>query len=101
MLTAFQCATGAYRTEDGELLCENCFDGGEDFARPVSNFELDEEQNARTEDYDWSYDRDPDAGPLDEDQDLNEYHRGCEPALYDDNGHELREAYHEHPEVEA
>ncbi len=101
MLTGYQVSTGAYETEDGELLCEQCFERGDVFARPVSNFELDEQQALQADGYDWSYEADPDAGPLDPDQDLDAYHQGCEPALYDEDGHELREAYHEHPEVES
>ncbi|MES2156062.1 MAG: hypothetical protein V4510_13090, partial [bacterium] len=38
MLTAFQCETGAYMTENGELLCEDC--ARDDFTKPVSRYEL-------------------------------------------------------------
>lgn len=49
MLTAYQCETVAYRTEDWELLCYNCFDNGADFACPVSRFALEEELNGPEE----------------------------------------------------
>jgi hypothetical protein len=50
MLTGFQVATGAYQTEDGEVLCEGCFDRGDAYCRPVSNYALDEWQSAAAED---------------------------------------------------
>lgn len=57
MLTAYQCETAAYQTEDGELLCPECFDRGDTLARPVSRYALDEEQSARGQDaFSWEYD---------------------------------------------
>lgn len=81
MLTAFQVETAAYVTESGELLCPECFDDGDTYAKPVSRYGLDEWQTAYAEDHEW-----------DEDDGLD--HAECEPALYDDNGHELLAEYH-------
>lgn len=50
MLTGFQVSTGAYSDENGELLCETCFDRGDSYCRPVSNYELDERQAQDSED---------------------------------------------------
>jgi hypothetical protein len=106
MLTSFQVAVGGYVTENGDLLCEQCFDRGDTFAKPVSNYELDEWQSERGYGYEWEYEHDDDEEEVlvqkaDESYEdfnarLNEYHEECEPALFDDNGHELREAYHYH-----
>jgi len=74
MLTAFQCAIGAYQTEGGELLCESCFRGGDAYARPVSNYALDEWQ------VESSRDEYPDCECL-------------EALRCDDCGEELNEAY--------
>lgn len=49
MLTGYQASTGAYQDQDGELYCENCFDRGDSYARPVSNYELDEAESAYAE----------------------------------------------------
>lgn len=44
MLTSYQLETGAYVTQDGEILCDDCFELGNEYARPMSNYELDEYQ---------------------------------------------------------
>lgn len=51
MLTSYQVQTAAYQTEDGELLCESCFDEGEFFCRPVIRYELDEQETAMSVDW--------------------------------------------------
>ena len=51
MLTAYQVSTGAYVTEDFELLCERCFDYGDTYCRPVSNYSLDEWQAGQSDCY--------------------------------------------------
>ena len=83
MLTGFQASTGAYVTEDGELLCPSCFNDGDTLARPVSNYGLDEWQSEDATGYEW-----------DDDDGLD--HSECEPALFDANYHELRAEYHYH-----
>lgn len=117
MITAYQAATGAYLTEYGDLLCDACFASGDDYAKPISNYGLDEEQTAYAEGYEWSdttctcdHDEDDHAGAwLDsidgahclDDCDCEEFtavkHDGCEPALFDTNGHLLLDEYHDHP----
>jgi hypothetical protein len=98
MITAFQASIGAYMAEDGELLCEDCFASGDRFARPVSNYELDEEQAYASEGaFDWDYaegKRTVDGKAFARIDGL--WHAeacGCEAALLDINGHELREPY--------
>ena len=82
MLTGFQVATGAYMDEYGELLCEECFDNGDSFCRPVSNYALDEEQSIRAEDG---------FCAVAEDRWDNDSDCGCEPELLCDGcGAELR-----------
>jgi hypothetical protein len=110
MLTSFQVAVGGYITEYGDLLCEECFDRADTYAKPMSNYELDEWQSSEGYGHDWRYDHDDDEDGVlvqraDESMDdfdtrVNEYHEECEPALLDVNGHELREAYHYHREKE-
>jgi hypothetical protein len=99
MLTGFQVATGAYETEDGELLSETTFDQGEHYARPVSNYELDERQTQEARDWlDWEH--------LDTEvvEDGIEYRQGldgmwhiedcgCEPDLIDIYGVTIRDSY--------
>lgn len=98
MLTAFQASTGAYMTEDGELLCESCFESEDVFAKPVSNYGLDEEQTASSEgSFDWDYaDQIREVDGVSQALINDHWHVeacGCEAALLDANGHELREAY--------
>ena len=81
MLTGFQVSTGAYMTEYGELLCEDCFDRGDTYAKPVSNYALDEWQSGSSDGY-----FDGEEGHAEDCY--------CEPALHcDDCGGELREQY--------
>lgn len=80
MLTAFQVQTAAYVTEDGEILCSECFDRGDTYAKPIIQYVLDEWQTSEAQDYEW-----PEDG-VD--------HSECEPALFDLNGDVLLEAYH-------
>lgn len=89
MLTGFQVAIGAYVTEDMDLLCEDCYRLEDVYAKPVSNYELDEWQSQEAYDYEWD----------DDDEAVD--HQYCEPELLDVNGHELREAYHEGHEDES
>lgn len=85
MLTAYQCETVAYQTEYGDLLCPDCFDRGDDFARPLIRYSLDEEQTYRAED---GY------CAVTEDSWDNESGCGCEPAIYCDHCYaELLEEY--------
>lgn len=100
MITAFQAALGGYITEHGDLMCEDCFRSEDTYARPMSNFELDEWQTQDAERLSWDY-----AERVSETEDGTKvalldgvWHVegcGCEPALYDMNGHELREAYND------
>jgi len=102
MLTGTQVATGGYVTENGELLCERCFEMGDDYARPVSNYELDEWQSSNSTGLYCVIDEDGDHDRWnDEYEDVEPGERKgeeCEPALYDEAGHELRDEYHYHPE---
>lgn len=89
MLTAFQCATGAYATEDGDIICLTCFEDGGRFVREVSNYELDEVQSARSYDDGWCA-----VAGWPEDQPEGWVCEGCEYPLHCDAcGAELREAY--------
>lgn len=105
MLTGYQCATGAYSTEDGELICPQCFDDGETFARPVSNYELDEYATAVSGEIDW----DDAEYVVTDDAGTHGLIRGvwhledcaCTYALEDEAGHELVEAYEDFGCVEA
>lgn len=92
MLTEFQAATGGYyHRQTGELWCVDCVhenldewleDGG---LVALSRYALEEEQDARLED--WS--------PEDVWGDEADQHKaGCAPALEDERGHELVEAFH-------
>lgn len=94
MLTSFQVSTGAYVTEDGGLLCKQCFQSEDTYPKPVSNYELDEWQSETSQDHEWF---DYDVTDAIEQDRIQTYHKQCEPALYDINGHELREKYHYHP----
>jgi hypothetical protein len=86
MLTGFQVATGAYRAEYGEVICESCFDSGDTYCIPVSNYELDEWQSTSGAD---GY-----CAVADEPWDNYEAECGCEPPLLCDScGNELREAW--------
>jgi hypothetical protein len=73
MLTGFQVATGAYRAEYGELYCESCFEGGDVYCVPVSNYILDEWQSEVGADQGFCADADE---PWE-----NETECGCEPPL--------------------
>lgn len=101
MLTAAQCATAAYMTEDGELLCPSCFDRGDTYAKPLSQYSLDEWQSSSESDLDWQYADKIREADEDEDRPTQALIRGiwhaeaccCEDALYDEAGHELVERY--------
>jgi len=91
MLTGYQVETIAYMTEYGELLCPDCFDIGDELARPVSRYSLDEWQAEQAYDFEWY-----------EDDGIDHAEVGCMPAINDENGHELVEEWHEeHPEGEG
>jgi hypothetical protein len=91
MITAAQAAIAAYETEFGEIYCDCCwFDNGGKYARPVSQFEVDERQSSYANGYEWDEDDHPTC---------NE--NGCEPALYCDGcGDELAPEWHDDPEPE-
>lgn len=97
MLTSFMDSAAAFVTAGGELLCHECFGGGNAFARPVTRYELNEEQDYAGEDYEWpslTHEGYPDD---DAERDrVAEYHAECQRALDDVNGHVLREEYHYH-----
>jgi hypothetical protein len=99
MLTSFQVATGAYQDENGDFLCEECFEKGDTYARPISNFELDEEQSHAAEGWrDWNYGDEQvevsgETYTLGRDDQWHVEACGCEPPLLDLYGHEIREAY--------
>jgi hypothetical protein len=86
MLTGFQVSTGAYISDGYELLCESCFENGNDYCRPISNYELDEWQVSATD------------GML-EDEEHAEYCACSVPVNCEDCGHALREAF-EDPDCE-
>lgn len=95
MLTAYQASTGAYVTEYGELLCSGCFDDGDTFARPISNFGLDELQTEFAEGLVCSVGSDGKQVWLDGYKEPSgPTFPDCVPALRDENGHELVEEYH-------
>ncbi len=48
MLTGFQVSTGAWVTEDYDILHEGCID--DNYVRPMSNYELDEHDASQSED---------------------------------------------------
>jgi hypothetical protein len=101
MLTGTQVATGGYVTESGELLCEQCFEWGGTYARSISNYELDEWQSSNAYGTACAMDEDGDTEWIDQDDEVDAgvvVYDECEPALYDDAGHELRDEYHYHPE---
>jgi hypothetical protein len=87
MLTAFQCEIAAYVTENGELLCPECFESsfetGDDYAKPLIRYSLDEWQTGS------------DEGFVCDDYTGEGDTCGCESALLDEDGHELVEAYTE------
>ena len=103
MLTGFQVATGAYEpydNVDGELICPSCFDNGETYARPVSNYALDEEQAARAEGWlDWDYldefvEHEGTKYGLGQDDVWHQEACACEPSLdCSECGREIHEAY--------
>lgn len=98
MLTAFQASTGAYMTEDAELLCEECFASEDVYARPVSNYTLDEWQSEDARSQQLVCTGEAFVDEMEADDDQPKYDE-CEPALLDANGHELREEYHYHPKT--
>lgn len=97
MLTAFQVSTGAYMTENGELLCTSCFESEDVYAKPVGNYSLDEWQSEEARSRQLVCTGEAFVDEMEADDDQPKYDE-CEPALYDTNGHEIRAEYHFHPE---